>query len=939
MKSFEFTDKQKEAIETNDKHLRIIACAGSGKTSTVAGKVAYLLNPKNGLNVLPKNIIAFTYTEKAAAELKHKVLQFIKNDPDLANIGGLADMYIGTIHGWCLKALQENEYDYRKYSVLDDIKLQLFVDKNYENIGMKDVVKIGTDTSMKLFIDTRKFIQLMNIIRESEINGKLPQNIEAALEKYKKTLQKNYYFDFTMIMDEAVKRFDEKKDLYNKIKTDLKYLIVDEYQDINPIQDRLITKLYNTSGATITVVGDDDQNIYQWRGSNSIFIKQFLDLYSPSAEIKLEKNYRSSKGITTLAETVIKKNSRIPKEMFSAEKQVFVKKEDVLYNQFDSIPQENDFIAETIEKLKGTAFTEDGKERGLDYSDFAILLRTWSKAKQIVDTFEEKGIPYITAGVNQLFETPEVIAARGIFQFLDKSISDVELKNLWLEIQGNKIDQKKLDYAIIELATRFPEFNINPKTKKLDYDYNLQSHYWDFLRDSEITEETIGSGAQAEIRMYNLGKFSHVIYDFEFINYSSSTPSFHLFSFLNFIRYAAVDYYPEGWMNNPYKTPSAVQIMTIHQAKGLEFPAVFIPGMNKNYLPAKKPGGLNEWHFLDKSLIKNQERYEGTVEDERRLLYVAMTRPQKYLFISRAPDLSNQLYRKESEFAQEIVDVEDIIVSNIPTFLDKKRLQPQPKDQVANITLNFSVLKDYFECPYRFKLVSMYGFLFPLNRRMGFGKSMHDSLMELHKRMMLGEQMTDDSPLTIAQNQSHFPYMGTSEKLQVMKDLVRRKVNEYYQRNKESLQSIKFVEQEIILNMDEGILVNGRIDLIKKKLYEEKYETTIIEFKSEDDPQKSKVTTDQLKLYALGHRELTGETADYIQIYDIKSNSKKPPFPLNESDFNEMQEKIKATASEIRKQNFERVDKKDICINCYQCKICSSGIKFIKETETKKKKK
>lgn len=929
MNVLEFNDEQKQAIAINDRHLRIIACAGSGKTSTVAGKVAYLLNPVNGLSVLPKNIIAFTYTEKAAAELKNRILKFIKEVPELQSLNGLADMYVGTIHGWCLKALQDNEYQYRKYSVLDDIKLQLFVDKKYDTIGMKDITKIGSpNVSMKIFTDTRKFIQLMNIIRESDIEGTLPVNIQTALEKYKAALNKSYYFDFTMIMDETVKKLDEKKDLYNKIKQDLKYLIVDEYQDINPIQNRLIQKLYDTSRPIVTVVGDDDQNIYQWRGSNSKFIKEFLDIYKPSQEIKLEKNYRSSKGIVALAETVIEKNDRISKKMVSAEKQDFVKTEDVLYNYFDSVPEENEFIAKTITALRGVAFKEENSERGLEYSDFAILLRTWSKAKQIVETLERLNIPYITAGVNQLFETPEVKAARSIFHLLDKSISESDLETSWLSIPRNSIDKGKLRSAIEKLKREYPEFNISKKTGKLDYDYNLQKIYWTFLEDAEITEDVFSDSIQAEIRMFNLGKFSQVIYDFEFINYSSSTPNFHLFNFLNFIRYAAVDIYPEGWLNNPYKTPPAVQIMTVHQAKGLEFPVVFIPGLNKNYLPAKKPGGLTEWHFLDRGLIKNQQRYEGDIEDERRLLYVALTRPQKYLFISRAPDLSNQLYRKESPFVQEILEAEDFVVSNFPTFTGKSKLPPQPKVQAVNISLNFSILKDFFECSYRFKLISLYGFNYPLNRRMGFGKSMHDSLMELHKRVMLGETITDDEPIRIAERQSNFPYMGTSTQLGVMVELVKRKVKDYYKRNKDSLKTIEFVEQEILLNMNDGILISGRIDLIKRKLFENKYETTIIEFKSDDDPQKSKVTTDQLKLYALGHKELTGEKADYIQIYDIKSNTKKPAYVLEDKHLEETSEKIKSAANEIRKQHFIKIDKKEVCNICFQHQICSAGIKW-----------
>ena len=123
-----FSENQQEAITTNDKHLRIIACAGSGKTTTVAGKVAYLLDPTKGFGIRPENIIAFTYTEKAAGELKNKILN------NVGQYRGMANMYIGTIHGWCLKSLQENEYKYQSFSVLDEIKLKLFVDKHYDII-------------------------------------------------------------------------------------------------------------------------------------------------------------------------------------------------------------------------------------------------------------------------------------------------------------------------------------------------------------------------------------------------------------------------------------------------------------------------------------------------------------------------------------------------------------------------------------------------------------------------------------------------------------------------------------------------------------------------------------------------------------------------------------------------------------------------------------
>ena len=199
------TQEQSDAIRANDTNVRIIACAGSGKTTTIAYKIAYLLNPENMLNILPENIIAFTYTEKAAAELKNKVLE--KVGPQK----GLADMYIGTIHGWCLKALQENEYKYQKYNVLDEIKLQLFIDKYYDRIGMKEIHKLSNPNEvMRRFVDTKRFVRIMEVIRESNLTKNLPVHIQQAKNKYEQTLHAKNYFDFSMIVDKALEQLEDK---------------------------------------------------------------------------------------------------------------------------------------------------------------------------------------------------------------------------------------------------------------------------------------------------------------------------------------------------------------------------------------------------------------------------------------------------------------------------------------------------------------------------------------------------------------------------------------------------------------------------------------------------------------------------------------------------------------------------------------------------------
>jgi len=919
-----FSESQQEAITTNDKHLRIIACAGSGKTTTVAGKVAYLLDPLNQFDIKPENIIAFTYTEKAAGELKNKILN------NVGQYRGMANMYIGTIHGWCLKSLQDNEYKYQSFSVLDDIKLKLFVDKHYDIIGMKEVTKLSNPSaSLRRFIDTSLFVRVMDIVRESEIRSgaEFPANILSAKKKYQDTLESKKYFDFSMIMKKALESLKDGTNLTESIKSNLKYLIVDEYQDVNPLQEKLINRLQEISGCRLIVVGDDDQNIYQWRGSNNKYIIDFENKFNKEEvkTIPLSVNYRSSEGITRLSETLISNNQKRiqEKRMESHNSQIFNRGTDILYNRYQDIEEENEAIANYIDDIIGVKFKEnDDEERGIAFSDIAILLRTWNKASSIVEALERHNIPYITAGVNQLFEMEEVKAALGIFNYLYGDIDETELKQKWLAIPNIKVSSDKVDFAISKLSEKNPEI----EKVKDNWEYSLQDIFWNFLNDAEVYEENFiddtseevefRTKERAEIVFFNLGKFSQVINDFETINFNSTSPSFHLFSFLSFITYVAKDYYPEGWLNNPYKTPNAVQIMTIHQSKGLEFPSVIVPGLNHNYLPSKKRGGLSEWHFLDRTLIEEQSRYEGDEdkEDERRLLYVALTRSQKYLLLTQAPDLNNKLYKKESQFISELTNAKvnsfPVMVSDLRhKFPNIDKIDQKPKEKVKNISLDFTSLKDIFECSYRFKLISVFGFCYPLNQRMGVGKSFHNCLMEIHKEAKKGVKLTEDELKALIDRQTHFPYLTKSTKLsQPLYDKVKNNVEDYYKENVDEFKNIEFVEQEIQYKIDRNILVVGRIDLIKKIGDAGYYETTIVEFKSDEENADAPITKDQLKLYALGHRELTGETANYIMTYVIGKNQPKTPEKLYDDDLEQIQQKIKDAVGLIRDEKFVRTD-------------------------------
>lgn len=886
-------DTQKKASEILDNNLQIIACAGSGKTQVISLRVLNLL--KSG--ILPKEIVAFTFTEKAAAELKHRIIELIKEDEQTKNMLGIAELYVGTIHSWCLAKLKDNTYGCQKFEILDDIKLKLFVDRAYIKAGMQEV-------GMKCYVDTNIYLNLMSLIRETS-GIELPKNIETAKNKYEQYLKENNYFDFTMILTRFLSEIhNQNSDLYKYISSTLKYLIIDEYQDVNDIQEEIIYTIYKTV-CNICVVGDDDQTIYQWRGSNVKNILGFKNKYDDVVTVTLDQNYRSSVGIIDVATKIIEEIpnvDRLEKRMESSSHQNY-ELGDLIKNNFETQDEEVNYIINTIKNIRGISFQDkkDKEKRGIDYSDIVILLRTWNIADNFAKGLQNANIPYIVAGVNKLFEQDEIKACENIFKYLHNDISILELKKSWINL-SEKIDKVKLNNAIKFLD----------KYDKLDdedwYEYLiLQEVYRTFLNELEITESLFEDESEfgmtkGEIIFYNLGKFSQIIQDFETIHFKD-TPSKKLLNFLNFLHYTASDYYPEGWLNQNLILPNAVTIMTIHQSKGLEYPVVFIPGMNRNYFPVKKPGGKSIWHFIDKKFIVDSERYDTTLIDERRLFYVAITRSKKFLFITRSPKpTKNNLYNKESIFYNDLRN-SDFIFQSERDFSDREKIEPKSEAKINTIMLNFSLLEAYFRCPYKFKYDVLYGFNEPLSTRMGYGKSIHDSLMEIHKRSQ-NDKVPDITELEdILDRHISFPYAIQTTK-NTMKERAITAISKYYENYKNDFTNLEHIEKDIEIDFDNGIMVNGRIDLIKQRELNGELKTYIVDFKSKFDPNKDKISMKQLEIYALGYEKLENSKADFLQIYDFdkgKSESKE----VLQKDLDNIEKEVISAAMNIKNNRFE----------------------------------
>lgn len=910
------TPSQDAAIGHGGQNLQLIACAGSGKTEVVARRVVHLLTPGRADSLSPRNIVAFTFTDKAAAELKERVVT--RTRQALGEIPGMAEMFVGTIHAFCLELLKSESPKHLKFEVLNEVQQGLFVDRNSRKSGLTTSNDL-TGAALKRFRDTRNYVTALSILREAERDDVQLKGCSLlnGLESYQGLLDEKSYLDYSSILDEAVALVTTDDGVRTRLAERLKYIIVDEYQDVNPVQEAIVWSLHEL-GARICVVGDDDQTIYQWRGSDVENILTFDKRYPNVDQVPLEENFRSSEGVVETARDFIEQNSaRLAKAMKPTGAQSYESGDIVALSLADP-DAEARHIAETIKSLRGVAFKEDGVERGLSWSDMAILLRSVkANAEPITRVLQAAGIPFVVTGMTNLFGTAEAEAARQLFYFIaDRpGVDAAALKIAWGAARLG-VATAALGEAIAG-ATAAKAALTDPEQKRWGQ-YSIQRVFLNFLEQAGVREELVPDG-RGEIVFYNLGKFSQVISDYETIHYQSK-PVDKYASFADFLQYRAEDAYPEGWQDNQYANPDAVRVMTIHQAKGMQWPVVFVPALLRNRFPAAGIGGRGVWHLLPRVGIRGQARFEGTIEDERRLFYVAMTRSQKYLHLTWAPITGkNNRYAVASEFWNDIL-ASKYVKRRSPDYSTRKRLPPSPRAGVANVVFSFSDLKYFFECPYQFKLRILYGFNAPIHEALGYGKSLHDALAEVHARALRGDVADASEVPRLVETHLHAPYAYPALRQQ-LEQTAERVLRDYLTDNAALFDKIEFSEKQIGVSLGDGVSIVGRIDLVRRI---DTGETTIVDLKSTERAQAEDVTEAQLHVYALGYQDLTGRRPDYVEIYELDERKRKPR-SVDEDFIADVKAKVRDAAEALRTATLPPAPAPKKCGACDYCGMCTAG--------------
>ena len=924
------TTRQQQAVRYRGKNLQLIACAGSGKTEVVARRVAYLLTRRRP-RLEPRNIVAFTFTNKAAAELKERIRSRTADAYAPKVLTGMAEMYVGTIHGFCQELLKVEVPKYLKYEPLDTVRQKLYVDRKCKLTGLT-LCQTRSGRQLKRYVDSDRYIAALNALREDEINAdamKACSTFHTGLPHYQKQLNEDGYLDFSAMLQITVQEIKRSKTLKQRLSERIKCVIVDEYQDVNPVQEHLI-RLLSDCGADLCVVGDDDQTIYQWRGSFVNNIISFQERYSGVEQIRLEDNFRSSKGVIDVASKFIERvEHRLPKSMKYGGGGSY-ETGDIVALSFDDPTAEANHIVRTIKSMRGVAFSENGTRRGLSWSDMAVLLRSVkNNGPVIADAFRRAKVPFVVSGIANLFEAPEASAARALFHYIaNREIRSQslqvspprrrDLRDAWkdagLEVAPSRLE-KALSYAGA-VRRRVADGNVNVPTP--------QAVFLKFLELIRLREEAIPD-RRGETVLFNLGRFSEVITDWESIHFADVAKSSYE-GFAAFLYFDGDDAYSEGRQDSGYVTPDAVQIMTVHQAKGREWPVVFLPALLKNRFPS--PNRQSQiWQLLPRDAIAEAARYDGTEDDERRLFYVAMTRSKKFLHMTWAPvPLKGNRYRRKSNFWDELL-VSRYVKRRSQSYSRRKRAKVVGAKTVANVEFAFSDLKYMFECPYQFKLRVLYGFNTPIERPLGYGKSLHDALADVHYRAMHGKRVSAADVPGLVQRHLKVPY-AFGQLRETLERAAHRDIGNYIEDNAQRFGDIEFVEQNVEVNLGDGVSVKGRIDLVRRR---DSGEVTIVDLKSNERSQEEDVTEHQLHTYALGYKELTGRQADHVETYELRERMSKPR-SVDEDFVRSVLRRTKQAAMSLRKMRLKPRPSQQKCERCDFAIICSAGATQSSET-------
>ncbi|MFH1631544.1 MAG: ATP-dependent DNA helicase [bacterium] len=967
-------EEQLKAVTHGDGPLMIIAGAGTGKTTVVTQRIAWLIEQKRAK---PDEVLALTFTEKAATEMEERVDQLLPI--------GYVDLWISTFHSFCERVLKVHALEIgipHEYKLLDEVGSLLMVRRNFDKFDLDYYRPRGNPTRFikallthfsrakdelitpQMYIDYAEKLQLdLDSVEGAAGEGQDGEMAEAARIKelanayhtYQQLLLDNNALDFADLVNYTLELFKTRANILEQYRQQFKFILVDEFQDTNKAQYELV-KLLASPRDNLTVVGDDDQSIYKFRGASLENILKFREDYPDTSQIVLTKNYRSAAAILDGAYKVIQQNN--PNRL-----EVKEKLDKKLTSEIDCNGAVCHIHAATLDdEVRRTIETiaELRQASNCHWSDFAILVRANSSADPFIRAFERAGIPYRFMAMSGLYTKPiilDVIAhlrvlaqpheSPSMYRILshpqlglvENDIAELSLfsrrkgKSLCTAMQGSSFiqdmseDGKARTREILDLLILLRQESKRMPASELFVEVMKRTG---LLADVRLRPEQ----EQQELFGY-LQQFFERLKRFESDN--DDTTLYHFLEEFDHERDAGE---VGALAGDPEEGPDVVNVMTVHGSKGLEFKYVFLANLVEQRFPSTN---RSDAISFPEKLISSAASKDHHIEEERRLFYVAMTRAKERLYLLSAEDYGGKRNRKPSRFLAELgIEPEGGITHNQIPVADAISITKTSKTPANAIeytlpkAVSFTQLAAFSACPLQYKFAHILKVPVFGRHTLSFGKTMHNSLQKFMERIAATQQRPQAS-LFESEEPKGSQIPSENELLEIYKsswidewypnDQTRK---EYFDNGKESLLAYRqdvINDTPTIHSLEKGftlkigdVAVRGRIDRVDQ--LEDGVE--IIDYKT-GSPMDEKPGWDkkkQLVLYKMAAEQCFDPPVKVKKLtYHFLTDNSRVSFEATEKDCEKLQNEILTTVDAIKHSEFgatpgfncKYCDFKDIC--------------------------
>ena len=905
-------DEQRTAVEHVDGPLLIVAGAGTGKTRVITSRILKLI--EDGL-AKSNEVLALTFTEKAAQEMVERI--------DVAMPLGYEEVWIKTFHGFCEKVLRESAHEIglsNNHKLLDQLNQWMFVKNHLFDFELDYFRPLGNPGSFinvltthfsrikEEYISPNEYVEyaekrlhdLMEKAKKSEqtkIDKKSVLGIEMeevrkiieaakAYKKYQELMLENDFLDFGDLSYYVLKLFDERPSVLAHYRKRFKFIMVDEFQDTNYAQFKLLMMLSGGKDGNLCVVGDDDQSIFRWRGASLSNILQFQQKFPDAKKIVLTENYRSNQNVLDASHRFIKFND--PNRLEHREgidKNLKSQTDENLPIEVLHFAQHIDEVSSVCGKIGEIA----GDSSDLSYRDVAILVRANAHAVPFAEELKKLGIPYqikTPKGLLSIDEVKDIVA-------LCRALKDFSDDVAWVRLMRIDVFEIPMVDIVGVLKNTYEnlfnerETNVLPGMEDpLSKFANLMEKVIEFSKKHPagevinyfLTEAGIMDSLSSEFnsehqqKLENITVFSKVVWNFEKTSEDNSIQSFA--DYLSVIEESKIPIVNEAETTSGSDI-DAVQILTAHAAKGLEFDTVFVCNLvNGRYPILNKKDPLHIPLELTKEIFPEGDFH---IEEERRLFYVSLTRAKRKLFLTYSDKYQGPKKWKRSQFLEELNESGLVSEKDIAAFSEEKAISPRKiitaPEGWPKHSLSFSQIDTFNSCPLKYGYRYIMKVPTPQHHAANFGTSIHETLKDFYWTLM--DRGEDSASLDLMNELYDKNWIAhgyeSKDHEEARKKQGTKMLEQFYNSNREPWVIPTFIERNFHLKVGDYML-NGRIDRIDK-LDDGFYE--VIDYKTgKSKTRLSKENKLQLYIYALACRDVFNIPVKKLTLYFLDDGEK-----------------------------------------------------------------